>query len=253
MTHTQAPDALAWPDEGHPVAEPEHEASWAERRATWVDRAGAGLGLGALGLAVLVGSLTAGDLGPRAVARDLSDDGVRATAQRVEVRPAEEPGGQLGVTFEADGRTVVANAVGSSADAADEDPASLTVVHDAADPTRVMLARDVRSYADEALPRGLATTAALLGTAAAVAVTRLVRNRRRRPDEAPTRAVDPVAVALVLVVAATVSAVAVLGEEAPASWSWLGFPAVLGVTAAAAGVGVRVASNDRGAPRPTRP
>lgn len=247
-----APGDLAWPDEA-PVEEAEHEASWAERRATWGDRAGAGVGLAALGLAVVTAGLTLGDLGLRAVAQDLAEAGIRAPVQRVEVRPAEEPGGRLGVTFEVGGRTVVANAVGSGTERADDDPAALVVLHDPEDPTRAMLEPDARYLADDALRDGLTTAAVLAAVAAAVAVLRVLRAARARGRGVDRRAVEPGAVAAVLVVAATVTGVVVAGEHLPAAWSWLGFPVSLVVTVVAVGLGVRVASNDRGAPRPTRP
>lgn len=249
-----APVALDWPDEPRRPDDADwRPASRAERRAAWWDRAGATVGLAALGLCLAVLVLTAGELGPRAVARDLAATGVRAQVERVTVQPAEEPGGRLGVTFEARGEPVVANAVGSGTDRADEDAATLTVLHDPDDPTRAMLVEDVRYLAEDALPDGLRSAALLAAVAAGVAGLRAVRAARARQRGDHRRAVDPAAVAAVLVVAATVSGVVVAGEHVPAAWSWLGFPLSLVVTVAATRLGVRVALNDRGAPRPTRP
>lgn len=249
-----APVALVWPDEPR---RPDHvdrqPLSRAERRTAWWDRAGAAVGLGALGLCVLVLVLAVGDLAPRAVALDLAASGVRAQVQRVAVRPAEEPGDRLGVTFEVGGETVVANAVGSGTDRADEEAATMVVLHDPDDPTVAMLEEDVEYFAHEALPAGLGAAALLAALAAGIAGLRLLRAARARRRRVHLRAVDPAAVTLVLVVAATVSTVVVAGEHVPAAWSWLGFPVSFLVTVAAVGLGVRVASNDRGAPRPTRP
>ncbi|GEA86832.1 hypothetical protein [Cellulomonas cellasea] len=252
-----APDAhrpLDWPDEPErPDDVDRRPPSRAERRTAWWDRAVATVGLAALGLCIGALALTAGDLAPRDVARELAATGVRAQVQRVTVRPAEEPGGRLAVTFEAGGETVVANAVGSGTERADEDPATMVVLHDPDDPTRAMLEEDVRHLADEALPDGLATAALLAAVAAGAAGLRVVRAARARRRGGHLRAVDPAAVAAVLVVAATVSGVVVAGEHVPAAWSWLGFPVSLAVTVVAVQLGVRVALNDRGAPRPTRP
>ncbi|WP_258725573.1 hypothetical protein [Cellulomonas sp. NS3] len=249
-----APGALDWPDEPR---RPD-DADWrplsrAERRTAWWDRAVASVGLAALGLCLGALVLTVADLGPRDVARDLAATGVRAQVQRIAVRPAEEPGGRLAVTFEAGGATVVANAVGSGTDRADEDAATMVVLHDPDDPTRVMLAEDVRHLADDALRDGLATAALLAAVAAGVAGLRVARAARARRRGGHLRAVEPGAVAAVLVVATTVSGVVVAGEHVPAVWSWLGFPLSLTVTVVAVRLGVRVALNDRGAPRPTRP
>ncbi|MGW6128590.1 hypothetical protein ACWFNE_01055 [Cellulomonas sp. NPDC055163] len=249
-----SPVALDWPDEPRRHDDVDwRPLSRAERRTLWWDRAGATVGLTALGLCLTVLVLTAGDLGARAVARDLAATGVPAQVQRVAVRPAEEPGGRLGVTFEAGGETVVANAVGSRTDRADEDAATMVVLYDPDDPTRAMLEEDVRHLADDALPDGLATAALLAVVAAGVAGLRAVHAARARRRGDHRRAVDPAAVAAVLVVAATVSGVVVAGEHVPAAWSWLGFPVSVTVTVVAVRLGVRVASNDRGAPRPTRP
>ncbi|MBB2923321.1 hypothetical protein [Cellulomonas cellasea] len=251
------PDAhgpLDWPDEPRrPDVVDRRPLSRAERRTAWWDRAVATVGLAALGLCVGALAVTAGDLAPRDVARDLAATGVRAQVQRVVVRPAEEPGGRLAVTFVAGGDTVVANAVGSGTERADEDPATMVVLHDPDDPTRAMLEEDVRHLADEVLRDGLATAALLAAVAAGAAGLRVVRAARVRRRGGRLRAVDPAAVAAVLVVAATVSGVVVAGEHVPAAWSWLGFPVSLAVTVVAVRLGVRVALNDRGAPRPTRP
>lgn len=262
-TRTTPPDLDSGPDASGPLSWPDEprrpdDVDWrplsrAERRAAWWDRAGAAVGLAALGLCVGALALTVADLGERDVARELAATGVRAQVQRVTVRPAEEPGGRLGVTFEVGGETVAANAVGSGTDRADEDAATLVVLHDTDEPTRAMLEDDVRYLAEDALRDGATTAAVLAAVAAGVAVLRAVRAARARARGVHRRAVDPAAVAAVLVVAATVSAVVVAGEHVPAAWSWLGFPVSFLVAVAAVGLGVRVASNDRGAPRPTRP
>lgn len=249
-----APVALDWPDEPRRPDDVDwRPLSRAERRTEWWDRAGATVGLTALGLCLGVLVVTAGGLGERDVARELAVTGVRAQVQRVAVRPPEEPGGRLGVTFEAGGATVVANAVGSGTDRADEDASTMAVLHDPDDPTRAMLEEDVQHLAEQALPDGLRAAALLAAVAAGVAGLRVVRAARSRQHGVHLRDVDPAAVAAVLVVAATVSGVVVAGEHVPAVWSWLGFPVSLTVTVVAVRLGVRVALNDRGAPRPTRP
>jgi hypothetical protein len=238
------PGALDWPDDVGRPDDVRSPLTRAERRATGWDRAGAAVGLAALGLCVCALVLTASDLGPRGVAQELAATGVRAQVQRVEVRPAEEPGGRLGVTFEVDGETVTANAVGSGTDRADQDVTSMVVLHDPDDPTRAMLEPDVRYLGAVAVPGGLAAAALFALVAAAVAALRVVRARRARARGVPARAVDPGAVGAVLVVASTVMGVAVAGEHVPAAWSWLGIPLSLGVTGGAATLALRAASRD---------
>lgn len=124
------------------------------------------------------------DSGARRLADELREH--QATARVLDVRAehSSRGTGRVEVTFEADGRTVTARAVGADGNTVSTDPAGLVVAYVPGDPQRVMLVGDVEHFAHRALEEAAAVSAVGLGTAVLSGGALLLLERRRRGSHA---------------------------------------------------------------------
>lgn len=105
------------------------------------------------------------DKGPHDLAMQLREHHATAPAERVQLFYNSKARGRVEVTFDADGRTIVAKAAGADPNHVGSDPADVIVAYLPGDPYRAMLTEDIDYYADDALPE--ARTVAVIGLSTA--------------------------------------------------------------------------------------
>jgi len=126
------------------------------------------------------------DKGPHDLAVQLREHRATAPVEQVQLFHNNKARGRVEVTFDADGRSIVAKAAGADPSTVSSDPADLTVAYLPGAPYRAMLTEDIDYFADDALSEagtvaGIGLVAAALAGGALIALGQQAQaNRDRR-------------------------------------------------------------------------